>query len=194
MTTVQFLRTTLLSDRSPLGIYCTSTAHSRGMCMSILYVLSHNRGCIFWEGSDSVVQAVKYCFCFLGFFFMILESVVWYGIQIWYGDLLGQLKSKLARVTKAAQKTVRVNKLNYFQCLYNKSLLREAQKIRDGPTHSLNPEFESLPSGWRFRMPKCQLNQHNTFIPSSIRLVDGNKSSSTLWLPFLKFWGALNTL
>lgn len=42
----------------------TSTAHSRGMCTSILYVLSHNRGCIFWEGSDSVVQTVKYCFSF----------------------------------------------------------------------------------------------------------------------------------
>lgn len=46
---------------------------------------------------------------------------------------------------------------------------------------ALSSEFERLPSGHRFSPPKSRLNRKKySFIPSSVRSLNGNASSSTL--------------
>ncbi len=112
----------------------------------------------------------------------ILESVVYsYSIQVRYGNLSAQLKSKLAHHIKMALKTIEACAPNYLQFLNEKCVFREAQKTLDDPTHILSPEYERLPSGRRLRMPKCRMNRYkNSFILSSIKLLNINKSSSTL--------------
>ena len=106
---------------------------------------------------------------------MILESVVRYGIQIWYGNLSAQLKAKLMQAIKAALRIMGVINPNYLQGLYEKAVLREARKILSDPTHILNSEFEILPSGRRLRMPSCRLNRYkNSFIPVATKIL--NKS------------------
>lgn len=107
---------------------------------------------------------------------MILESVVRYGIQIWYGNLSAQLKAKLMQAIKAALKNTGVTNSNYLQCLYEKSVLREAQKILSDPTHILNSELESLPSGRLLRMHSCRLKRYkNSFIPVAIKILNKYK-------------------
>jgi len=55
-------------------------------------------------------------------------------------------------------------------------VLGEAHKIRDDPTHILNKELELLPSGKRFRMPKCRLNRYkNSCMPAAIKMLNSNK-------------------
>jgi len=68
---------------------------------------------------------------------------VWYGIAC-YGILSVQLKSKLGRLISTAFRIVGYQEPCYLQSLYEKSVLREALKIRDDPTHILNKELELL--------------------------------------------------
>jgi len=91
------------------------------------------------------------------FFKIILESVIRYSMQTWYGNLSVQFKSKLGRLISTAFRIVGHQEPCYLQSLYEKSVLSEAHKIRDDPTHILIKELELLPSGKRFRMPKCRL-------------------------------------
>ncbi|XP_076125336.1 major histocompatibility complex class I-related protein 1-like [Alosa pseudoharengus] len=86
---------------------------------------------------------------------MILESVIQYGMQTWYGNLTVQLKSKLGRLVKTALKIVGHPDQGYMQALYEKSVLREALKIVEDHTHILHEEFALLPSGRRFRVLNC---------------------------------------
>ncbi len=87
------------------------------------------------------------CKLLLLFYQALLESVVLYGIQVWYKNLSAQLKSELINLIKEALKNTGAYEPNFLQSLYEKSVLREAQKILDDPTHILSPEFERLPSG-----------------------------------------------
>ncbi len=75
-------------------------------------------------------------------------------------------------------KVVGMKEHSYLQTLYEKSVLREAYKILNDTTHILNPEFEMLPSGRRFRMPRCRLNRFkNSFIPSATKALN-----SSMWV------------
>ena len=110
------------------------------------------------------------------FFQMILESVIRYSMQTWYGNLSVQLKSRLGRLISTAFKIVGYQEQCYLQSLYEKSVLREAHKILDDPDHILNQELELLPSGRRFRMPNCRLKRYkNSFIPAAIKMLNSNK-------------------
>ncbi|KAK0154998.1 C-type lectin domain family 6 member A [Merluccius polli] len=110
------------------------------------------------------------------FFQMILESVIRYSMQTWYGNLSVQLKSKLGRLISTAFKIVGYQEKCYLQSLYEKSVLREAHKILDDPTHILNQELEFLPSGRRLRMPNCRLKRYkNSFIPAAIKMLNKQK-------------------
>lgn len=107
------------------------------------------------------------------FFQMILESVIQYGMQTWYGNLTVQLKAKLGRLVKTALRIVGHQDQGYMQSLYEKSVLREALKILEDPTHILHQEFTLLPSGKRFRTLNCRLNKYkNSFVPTAIRMLN----------------------
>ena len=94
----------------------------------------------------------------------------------WYGNLSVQFKSKLGRLISTAFKIVGYQEQCYLQSLYEKSVLREAQKILDDPTHILNQELELLPSGRWFRMPNCRLKRYkNYFIPATIKMLNSHK-------------------
>ena len=50
---------------------------------------------------------------------------------------------------------------------------RQANKIVSDPTHILHPEFQLLPSGRRFRVPRSRLNRYkHSFLPMSIKLLN----------------------
>jgi len=109
------------------------------------------------------------------FYQAILESIFEYGITSWYGNLTVQSKSQIARQIKIAMKIMGVKNYLPPQKIYEQSVIRQAQKIVSDPTHILHPEFQLLPSGRRFRVPKCRLNRYkNYFVPMSIKLINLN--------------------
>ncbi|KAK0131026.1 RNA-directed DNA polymerase from mobile element jockey [Merluccius polli] len=90
-------------------------------------------------------------------------------MDTWYGNLSVQLKSKLGRLISTAFNIVGYQEKCYLQSLYEKSVLREAHKILDDPTHILNQELEFLPSGRRLRMPNCRLKRSTPGTPEAVR-------------------------
>ena len=92
-----------------------------------------------------------------------------------FGNLSALFKSKLAHLIQTDMKIIGQKEQNHLQSLCEKSVLREAQKILNDPTHILISEFEVLP----FRILQCRLNRYkNSFIPSSIKILNSYKQWS----------------
>ncbi len=59
------------------------------------------------------------------------------------------------------------------QALFEEIVTRQAQQIISDPTHVFHSEYQLLPSGRRFRVPKCRLNRFkNSFVPLSIKALN----------------------
>lgn len=109
------------------------------------------------------------------FYKAVLESIVRYGITVWFGNLSVQCKAKLMHLLKTAWKIV--NEYLNPQVLYENCVLNQVERIVNDPTHFLFPHYELLPSGRRYRVPKCRLNRYKrSFVPVPVGLF--NKSLS----------------
>ena len=105
----------------------------------------------------------------LMFFFYqaVLESL------IRFGNLSVQVKSKLNRLVQTAMKVIGRTENSSLQSIYEESVLRLAQRASSDSAHILNPEYQLLPSGKRYRTPICKFNRFKySFIPTSIRLIN----------------------
>ena len=112
------------------------------------------------------------------FYKAILESLIRYGITAWFGNLTVQLKNRLANMHKTAMKIIGKKQYESIENLYNQSVMTQATKISSDPTHPLSSEYELLPSGRRFRIPKCKTNRHKlSFVPASIKLLNNVKKN-----------------
>lgn len=151
-----------------LGIHLDNTfswkVHVESLCCRIqqrLYFLRRLR--VF--GVDQRIMFV--------FYQAVLESLVRYGISVWFGNLTVQLKNKLNRLIQTAMKVMGRKDYQSLQTLYDQSVLRQAQRILTDPSHILYAEYELLPSGRRFRVPHCKLNRfRKSFVPTSIKLLN----------------------
>lgn len=107
------------------------------------------------------------------FYQAVLESLVRYSLSAWYGNLSAQLKSKLVRLIAVSMKVMGKREYQPLQSLYDQSVLRPAQRILADPAHVLYSEYNLLPSGRRYRVPRCKLNRFkNSFVPHSIKLLN----------------------
>ena len=107
------------------------------------------------------------------FYRSVLESLIRYGITAWFGNLSVQLKSKLIRLMHTAWKIIGVKNHSSLQSIFEQATLRQANRIISDPSHVLHDEYELLPSGRRFRVPRCKLNRlKNSFILLSIKLLN----------------------
>lgn len=109
------------------------------------------------------------------FYQAVMESVIRYGMTAWFGNLSTQSKSKLQRLVQTAMKVMgRTEKLS-LQSIYEQSVLRQARRVLSDPSHILHAEYELLPSGRRFRIPKTKLNRYKySFIPNSVKILNQN--------------------
>ncbi len=107
------------------------------------------------------------------FYHAVIESIFRYGISAWFGNLSVHLKAQITRLTQRAMKIMGVKQHPTPQALFEETVTRQAQKIISDPTHVLHSEYQLLPSGRRFRVPKCRLNRFkNSFVPLSIKALD----------------------
>lgn len=110
------------------------------------------------------------------FYVATVQSVLLYECPVWFCGLLVQLKSRSQRLLNTCSKIVGHPVDNTFTEMWRKQTLRLADKISTDSDHVLHNEFELLPSGRRFRVPRCRGNRYkHSFVPSSITLMN-NKS------------------
>lgn len=107
------------------------------------------------------------------FYKAILESLIRYGITAWFGNLTVQLKNRLANMHRTAMKIIGMKQYESVENLYNRAVMTQATKISLDSTNPLSSEYELLPSGRRFRIPKCKTNRLKlSFVPASIKLLN----------------------
>ena len=103
----------------------------------------------------------------LVFYRAVLESLVRFGVAVWFGNLSVQLRSKLLRLVQTAGKIIRVRQLPSLQSIYEQAALIQAQK------NVLNGEFVVLPSGRRYKEPKWKyIRFKKSFVPASTKNVE----------------------
>ncbi len=57
--------------------------------------------------------------------------------------------------------------------LYQKQMLRSVESIMSDSSHPLQAEFQMLPSGSRFKLPKLRTNRYkHSFVPAAILLLN----------------------
>ena len=108
------------------------------------------------------------------FYRAAIESIVYYAITTWFGNLSIKLKSQLCSLINRAGKIMGAPPPSSLQDIYDETARRRGLKISRDPNHVLNREFELMPSGRRYRLPTCKPSNRFkfSFIPSSIRLLN----------------------
>ena len=114
-------------------------------CQSRIYLLQKLRNL---NVNKSVMQMFYRCF---------IESVLTFSFLAWYGSLNVKNKNVLERVVKVCSKIVGVN-LKSLNVLFESRALKKGRKIANDCDHILSEEFDLLPSGRRYHVPKtCTL-------------------------------------
>ncbi len=109
------------------------------------------------------------------FYHALLESTIRYGITAWYGNLSVQLKTQINGLVQHAMKIMGVKDHVSLQTIYEQSILRHARKILSDQSHILHSEYELLPSGRRFRVPRSGLNRYkHSFMPTSVNILNAH--------------------
>ena len=102
-----------------------------------------------------------------------MESIIRYGITTWLGNLSVKLKTQLQNLIQRAGKIIGMQPPCPLQEIFERTLIKQGQKISQDPTHILHKEYEMLPSGRRYRVPNCKLNRYKfSFVPLSIKALN----------------------
>ena len=102
------------------------------------------------------------------FYKSIIESVLSFGIVVWYGSSNKVDQKKLHKIVRIARRMgIEAKSL---QELYNGKTLKMVNKIMKDSDHLLNNEFVYLKSGRRLMVPRQRTSRYaNTFVPSAIK-------------------------
>lgn len=105
----------------------------------------------------------------------LIESILTFNIVTWYGTINVKNKAKLHRIVATASKIVGQPQ-RQLTSLYQAAMKRTAIKIVRDPIHPLNPCFEILPSGKRYKVPLARKNLFKkSFLPSAITILNSSR-------------------
>ena len=103
------------------------------------------------------------------FFSSVIMSVLQYCSTTWYGCLSVTSKSQLLRQMNICSKIVGKPLYSLYESTYVNSVLRLARSIASNTNHVLHEEYELLPSGRRYLVPKFKkVKTKRSFIHQSI--------------------------
>lgn len=109
----------------------------------------------------------------LAFYHCAIESVLTYGLCVWYGSCTTQDRMGLCRVVKAAESIVGCP-LSTLEQIYATRCHRKALDIVKDPSHPGHCLFELLPSGRRYRTMKTRTSRlKNSFFSRAISALNG---------------------
>lgn len=109
----------------------------------------------------------------MAFYRASIESIIRYGIIIWFGNLSVKLKAQLQTLIKRAGKIMGVAPPTALQDLFDETVKKLGVKISEDNEHILHGEYELLPSGRRYRFPNYKTNRFKfSMVPWSIKLLN----------------------
>lgn len=104
----------------------------------------------------------------VNFYRAIIESVLTFGITVWYGNISKAETTALNKIVKTASKITGTD-LPSLDEIYHKRILKKAKCISQDESHPASGIFEKLPSGRRFRSLKAKTNRFaNSFFPKAV--------------------------
>src|SRR4029434_3013735 len=104
----------------------------------------------------------------LSFYRCSVESVVSYGISLWFASCTAAERKALQRVINPARKVIGCS-LPPFEDIYKTRCLRKVHSILRDSSHPGHHLFELLPSGRRFRTIKAKTDRlRNSFYPRAV--------------------------
>ena len=109
----------------------------------------------------------------MAFYRASIESIIRYGITVWFGNLSVKLKAELQTLIKRAGKIMGMPPPTSLQALFDETVKRQGLKIIEDDEHVLHGEYEILPSGRRYRLPNFNTNRFKfSMVPWSIKLLN----------------------
>ena len=107
--------------------------------------------------SDNILQV---------FYKSVIESVLFFSVSVWGGNITAQEKRMISRVRKNGGRITKAKCSALFD-VYKSHALSLACKVIEDSSHPLAPAFTKLPSGRRFRQPKSRTSRYrNSFVPN----------------------------
>lgn len=107
------------------------------------------------------------------FYNAVLESLVRYGMAVWFGALTVKDKTRIQKLINVAMKTIGCKNIPLLQKIFESTVLTLAKKITSDPEHVLHREYEVLPSGRRFRALRYKSNRYKfSFLPTSVAFLN----------------------
>jgi len=156
MTVYKYLGTTLDEKLS----FTANTDLINKKCQSRIYCLQKLRNI---HISPKILENFYHCF---------IESILTFCFTCWYGNLSVRNKNVLNRSVNVCSKIVNVTQKSLNE-LYEHRVRMKSGKIVIDHSHPLSKYYELLPSGKRYRFPKCRtLRTRNSFIHKSIELMN----------------------
>ena len=132
-------------------------------CQQRLYCLRKLRS----FNIDNTILSMFYKSC--------IQSVLTFSFICWFGNISQKDKNKLQRVVNISSKITGLKQTS-VTALYEKQVLRKANKIINDSTHILYNEYVILPSSRRFRTITSKTNRkRDSFIPMSVRLLNSKR-------------------
>ncbi len=106
------------------------------------------------------------------FYRSFVESVVIFFLICWYGSITLKQKNSISRLIRVSS-CITGSKQKGLGELYQKQMLRRVESILSDSSHPLQAEFQMLPSGSRFKLPKLRTNIYkHSFVPAAILLLN----------------------
>uniref|UniRef100_A0A3P9M7M4 Reverse transcriptase domain-containing protein n=1 Tax=Oryzias latipes TaxID=8090 RepID=A0A3P9M7M4_ORYLA len=112
------------------------------------------------------------------FYRSTIESILSYGITVWFSHCTEAERQSLQRVVKTAQRIIGCP-LPSLKDIYQSRCLSRVTSITTNSTHSAFPLFELLPSGRRYRSIRTRTNRlRNSFFPQAIIIRNAHTSTN----------------
>ena len=99
-----------------------------------------------------------------------VESGLTFCFVSWYGSLSLVNKNKLHKIINVSSKIAGV-RLESMTSMYETRVLRKGRAITRDRTHPLYSQYQLLPSGRRYNVPRLQARASRLFVPISIVLL-----------------------
>ncbi len=106
------------------------------------------------------------------FYRTFIESILSFSLVSWFGNLTLKDKNSLNQVIKWAGRLIGEPQLT-MSALYDTQLQRKASCILEDCSHPLHGEFQLLPSGCRYVLPRSRTKGYrSSFVPTAIAMLN----------------------
>ncbi len=106
------------------------------------------------------------------FYRSFVELVVIFSLICWYGSITLKQTNSISRLIRVSS-CIKGSKQKGLDKLYQKQMLRWVESILSDSSHPFQAEFQMLPSGSRFKLPKLRTNRYkHSFLPAAILLLN----------------------